>query len=280
MKRKALGKGIEAIISNKSSSELGSNFVEINIEDIYPNPFQPRKKFNIEKIKDLANSIKEAGMIQPIIVYKKDGKFYLIVGERRWRAVQYLKWKKIPAIIKDISADDIMIGSLVENIQREDLNAIEVSEGIDLLMKKSGLNQEDVSKKLGMKRSTLTNLLRLLKLPEAIKQGVVSNEITQGHARAILSLNSNDDMLEAFSNVLRKKLSVRQTESFVKKFYLKDTKKTVRFDPDLQKIEDKLVKIFSTKVKLKYSNKGEGRIEIYFTKLEEFERIYKMFLKE
>lgn len=280
MKRKALGKGIEAIISNKSSSELGSNFVEINIEDIYPNPFQPRKKFNIEKIKDLANSIKEAGMIQPVIVYKKDGKFYLVVGERRWRAVQYLKWKKIPAIIKDVSSDDVMIGALVENIQREDLNAIEVSEGIESVMKKSGLNQENISKKIGMKRSTLTNLLRLLKLPEAIKQGVISNEITQGHARAILSLNSNDDMLEAFSKVLKKKLSVRQTESFVKKFYLKDTKKRVQFDPDLQKIEDKLVKFFLTKVKLKYSNKGEGRIEIYFTKLEEFERIYKMFLKE
>ena len=280
MKRKALGKGIEAIISNKSSSELGSNFVEINIEDIYPNPFQPRKKFNIEKIKDLANSIKEAGMIQPVIVYKKDGKFYLVVGERRWRAVQYLKWKKIPAIIKDVSNDDVMIGALVENIQREDLNAIEVSEGIESVMKKSGLNQENISKKIGMKRSTLTNLLRLLKLPEAIKQGVISNEITQGHARAILSLNSNDDMLEAFSKVLKKKLSVRQTESFVKKFYLKDTKKRVQFDPDLQKIEDKLVKFFLTKVKLKYSNKGEGRIEIYFTKLEEFERIYKMFLKE
>ena len=280
MKRKALGKGIEAIISNKSSSELGSNFVEINIEDIYPNPFQPRKKFNIEKIKDLANSIKEAGMIQPVIVYKKDGKFYLVVGERRWRAVQYLKWKKIPAIIKDVSSDDVMIGALVEIIQREDLNAIEVSEGIESVMKKSGLNQENISKKIGMKRSTLTNLLRLLKLPEAIKQGVISNEITQGHARAILSLNSNDDMLEAFSKVLKKKLSVRQTESFVKKFYLKDTKKRVQFDPDLQKIEDKLVKFFLTKVKLKYSNKGEGRIEIYFTKLEEFERIYKMFLKE
>jgi len=280
MKRKALGKGIEAIISNKSSSELGSNFVEINIEDIYPNPFQPRKKFNIEKIKDLANSIKEAGMIQPVIVYKKAEKFYLVVGERRWRAVQYLKWKKVPAIIKDISVDDVMIGALVENIQREDLNAIEVSEGIDLLMKKSGLNQENVSKKIGMKRSTLTNFLRLLKLPEAIKQGVISSEITQGHARAILSLNSNDDMLEAFSNILKKKLSVRQTESFVKKFYLKDTKKIVQRDPDLQKIEDKLVKFFSTKVKLKYSNKGEGKIEIYFTKLEEFERIYKMFLKE
>ncbi len=280
MKRKALGKGIEAIISNKSSSELGSNFVEINIEDIYPNPFQPRKKFNIEKIKDLANSIKEAGMIQPVIVYKKAGKFYLVVGERRWRAVQYLKWKKIPAIIKDVSSDDVMIGALVENIQREDLNAIEVSEGIESVMKKTGLNQENVSKKIGMKRSTLTNLLRLLKLPEAIKQGVISNEITQGHARAILSLNSNDDMLEAFSKVLKKKLSVRQTESFVKKFYLKDTKKRVQFDPDLQKIEDKLVKFFLTKVKLKYSNKGEGRIEIYFTKLEEFERIYKMFLKE
>ena len=280
MKRKALGKGIEAIISNKSSPELGNNFVEINIEDIYPNPFQPRKKFNIEKIKDLANSIKEAGMIQPVIVYKKAGKFYLVVGERRWRAVQYLKWKKVPAIIKDISGDDVMVGALVENIQREDLNAIEVSEGIDLLMKKSGLNQENVSKKIGMKRSTVTNFLRLLKLPEAIKQGVISSEITQGHARAILSLNSNDDMLEAFSNILRKKLSVRKNESFVKKFYLKDRKKIVQRDPDLQKIEDKLVKFFLTKVKLKYSNKGEGRIEIYFTKLEEFERIYKMFLKE
>jgi len=280
MKRKALGKGIEAIISNKSSSEPGSNFVEINIEDIYPNPFQPRKKFNIEKIKDLANSIKEAGMIQPVIVYKKAEKFYLVVGERRWRAVQYLKWKKVPAIIKDISVDDVMIGALVENIQREDLNAIEVSEGIELLMKKSGLSQENVSKKIGMKRSTLTNFLRLLKLPEAIKQGVISSEITQGHARAILSLNSDDDMLEAFSNILKKKLSVRQTESFVKKFYLKDTKKIVQRDPDLQKIEDKLVKFFSTKVKLKYSNKGEGKIEIYFTKLEEFERIYRMFLKE
>jgi ParB family chromosome partitioning protein len=126
MKRRALGKGIEAIISNKGSSELENNYIEIDIENIYPNPFQPRKKFNIEKIKELASSIKETGMIQPIIVYKKAGKFHLIVGERRWRAVRYLKWKKIPAIIKDISTDNVMIGALVENIQREDLNAIEI----------------------------------------------------------------------------------------------------------------------------------------------------------
>jgi len=280
MKRRALGKGIEAIISNKGPSELESNYIEIDIENIYPNPFQPRKKFNIEKIKELASSIKEAGMIQPIIVYKKAGKFHLIVGERRWRAVQYLKWKKIPAIIKDISTDDVMIGALVENIQREDLNAIEISEGIELLMKKTGLNQENVSKKIGMNRSTLTNFLRLLKLPEVIKQGVISGEITQGHARAILSLNSDDDMLKIFTNVLKKKLSVRQTESLVKKFYIEDVKRIVQYDPDLQKIEDKLVKFFSTKVKLRYSKNGEGKIEIYFTKLDEFERIYKMFLKE
>ncbi len=280
MKRRALGKGIEAIISNKGPSEIESNYIEIDIENIYPNPFQPRKKFNIEKIKELASSIKEAGMIQPIIVYKKAGKFHLIVGERRWRAVQYLKWKKIPVIIKDISTDDVMIGSLVENIQREDLNAIEISEGIELLMKKTGLNQENVSKKIGMNRSTLTNFLRLLKLPEVIKQGIISGEITQGHARAILSLNSDNDMLKIFTNVLKKKLSVRQTESLVKKFYIEDVKRMAQYDPDLQKIEDKLVKFFSTKVKLRYSKDGEGKIEIYFTKLDEFERIYKMFLKE
>lgn len=280
MKRRALGKGIEAIISNKGPSELESNYIEIDIENIYPNPFQPRKKFNIEKIKELASSIKESGMIQPIIVYKKAGKFHLIVGERRWRAVQYLKWKKIPAIIKDISTDNVMIGALVENIQREDLNAIEISEGIELLMKKTKLNQENVSKKIGMNRSTLTNFLRLLKLPEVIKQSIISGEITQGHARAILSLNSDDDMLKVFTSVLKKKLSVRQTESLVKKFYIEDVKRIVQCDPDLQKIEDKLIKFFSTKVKLRYSKDGKGKIEIYFTKLDEFERIYKMFLKE
>ena len=135
MKRKVLGKGIEAIISNRAPENAEKTLANINIEDIYPNPFQPRKVFDSEKIEALARSINEAGMIQPIVVYRKDEKYFLLVGERRWRAAQYLKWETIPALIKDLSIDEIMIGTLVENIQRENLNAIEIAEGVELTLK-------------------------------------------------------------------------------------------------------------------------------------------------
>ena len=149
MKRKVLGRGIDAIISNKPVSEQKNGLMEIDIDNIYPNPNQPRKKFSIEKIKELANSIQESGLIQPVVVYKIDEKYYLLVGERRWRASQYLKWKKIPAIVQESSADDSIIKALVENIQREDLNAIEIAEGIEMMMKQTGLNQDMSSEKLG-----------------------------------------------------------------------------------------------------------------------------------
>jgi len=279
MKRKVLGKGIEAIISNRIPTGQGETIQEIGIEDIYPNPFQPRKVFKKEKLKNLALSIQEAGMIQPVVVYKKEGKYYLLVGERRWRAAQYLKWKKIPVIIKDLSINDVMIGALIENIQREDLNAIEIAEGIELLMKKFDLTQELTSEKLGMNRVTLTNYVRLLKLPEAVKQGVISGDITPGHARPLLGLNNYDDMLDVFSKVLRNRLSVRQTESLVKNFYTKITKEK-KYDPDIKKTEENLTRLFSTKVKLNYSQSGKGKIEIHFSSVDEFERIYKMMFKE
>ena len=280
MKRKVLGKGIEAIISNRSPEASEKTLSEINIEDIYPNPFQPRKNFNPERIKELANSIKEAGMIQPIVVYRKEDKYHLLVGERRWRAAQYLKWSTIPALVKDLTIDEIMIGTLVENIQRENLNAIEIAEGIELLMKKNDFNQESASKKLGMNRVTLTNYLRLLKLPEAIKQGIVTGDLSPGHARPLLSLNGQDDMMQAFLKILDQKLSVRQTEALVKAFYKTKSKSARVDDPDQQKIENKLTRFFSTKVKLIYSKSGKGKIEIHFNKLDEFERIYKMIFKE
>ncbi|MCK4835314.1 MAG: ParB/RepB/Spo0J family partition protein [Candidatus Aminicenantes bacterium] len=280
MKRKVLGKGIEAIISNHSTETSGRAIVELNVEDISPNPFQPRKTFSPEKLRDLADSIQEAGMIQPVVVYKKENKYYLMVGERRWRAVQSLKWDKIPALIKELTIDEIMIGTLIENIQREDLNAIEIAEGIETLMKKNNLKQEQASAKLGMNRTTLTNYLRLLKLPEVVKTGVLSEELSAGHARPLLSLRNHEDMRMIFSQIVKKKLSVRQTEALVKNFYKKDKTTGQPYDPDMQKIENKLTRLLSTKVKLKYSRSGTGKIEIYYSSLDEFERIYNRFLKE
>lgn len=280
MKRKVLGKGIEAIISNKPSFTGDNNFMEIDIDDVRPNPFQPRKKFSTEKIKELADSLKEAGMIQPVVVYKENENYYLMVGERRWRAAQYLKWKKIPAIIKNVTQDEVIVGALVENIQREDLNAIEVAEGIEILIKEMGLTQDKAGERLGMNRSTLTNYLRLLKLPEAVKESVISGDISQGHARAILSLEDNTAMLNALSKILKNNLSVRQAEKLSKIINKEKTTAQIKEDPDLLKTEEKLARFLSTQVKLHYPKSGKGKIEIFFNQVEEFDRIYKLLLKE
>jgi len=279
VKKRVLGKGIDAIISNKTAEEIEGNIVEVDIEDIYPNPFQPRKNFSQEKIKELANSLKESGLIQPVIVYKKENKYYLIVGERRLRAAQYLKWKTIPIIIREYTNDEIAVNALIENIQREDLNAIEIAEGIDFLIKKLKLNHESVADKMGMNRSTATNFLRLLKLPEAIKQGIISGDIFQGHARALLSLKTEDDQLSVFYEIIKNKLSVRKTELLVNDFYKENELIKNKKDPDVLKIQEKLEKIFSTQVLLNYSKKGDkGKIIINFNDLKEFDRIYDIFL--
>ena len=284
MKRKVLGRGIDAIITNKPAAVTeGKGLVEVDIDMIYPNPYQPRKKFSTEKIKELAESLEETGLIQPVVLYKDindNNKYYLMVGERRWRAAQYLKWKRIPAIIRDINQDEVIVGALVENIQREDLNAIEVAEGIEMLINEMGLTQEKAGQRLGMNRSTLTNYLRLLKLPEAVKESVISGTISQGHARAILPLEDNTDILTALSKILKNNLSVRQTEKLVKHFYTRKSVSKGEKDPNILKIEDKLSRKFSTKVKLNYSKKGSGKIEIYFNQLEEFDRIYKILFDE
>jgi ParB family chromosome partitioning protein len=286
MKRKVLGRGIEAIITNKPSPAVIADekgYLELDIDMIYPNPYQPRKKFSSEKIRELSESLNESGMIQPVVVFKDEtveNKYYLMVGERRWRAAQFLKWEKIPAIVKDITRDEIIVGALVENIQREDLNAIEVAEGIEMLINEMGLTQEKASERLAMNRSTLTNYLRLLKLPEAVKQSVIGGTISQGHARAILALEDNTDILTALSKILKNNLSVRQTETMVKNFHDERSVSKVEKDPDLIKIEDKLSSKFSTKVKLHYSKKGTGKVEIYFNQVEEFDRIYKLLFSE
>jgi len=281
MKRRVLGKGIEAIIANKPNLHKNGDFVEVDIDKIYPNPYQPRKRFKKEKIVELANSMKESGMIQPVILYRDDNKYFLLVGERRWRSAQHLNWEKVPAIIKDITPDEVMVAALVENVQREDLNAIEVAEGIHLIINKNGFSQEEAAAKVGMNRTTVTNYLRLLKLPEAVKQSIISGELSQGHARALLGLEKSESIMEVLSVVLNKSLSVRETEKLVKIFNKKpaDNPPSINDstkDPDLRKAEDSLSRLFSSKVNLAYKKNGSGKITVFFNTLDEYDRIYKI----
>jgi ParB family chromosome partitioning protein len=278
MKRKVLGKGIAAIISNEP---IGKNrLIDIDVDDIHPNPFQPRKNFQKDALHQLAESMKEVGIIQPVLVYKKDGKYFLVVGERRWRAAQLLKWEKIPAMVKEFSDNDIMMEALIENIQREELNAIEIAEGIEALISQSGEGQQETAERLGMNRTTLVNFLRLLKLPVKIKDYIAQEKLDQGHARALLALKNDQDILFAAELIIRKKLSVRQTEMLVKKFYAVALKEKPGLDPDVLKIENKLTQSLATKVKLNYSKSGKGKLEIFFNSLAEFERLYSVLLKE
>ena len=276
MKRNVLGKGIAAIISNEPSGE--KKLFDIAIDDIYPNPFQPRKNFQEDALRQLAESMKEIGIIQPLVVFKRDGKYFIVVGERRWRAAQLLKWEKVPALVREFTDNDIMAEALIENIQREELNAMEIAEGIEALISQSGEGQQDIADKLGMNRTTVTNFLRLLKLPAKVKEYVAREKLDQGHARALLSLKNNVDILEAAERIIRKKLSVRQAEMLVKNFYI--LPEPVNQDPDILKMENKLTQLFSSKVKLAYAKSGKGKIEIFFNTLAEFERLFSILSQE
>jgi ParB family transcriptional regulator, chromosome partitioning protein len=278
MKRKVLGKGIAAIIANEP---LGKNkLIDIDVDNIHPNPFQPRKDFQKNALQQLADSMKEEGIIQPVVVYKKDGKYFLVVGERRWRAAQLLKWEKIPAMVREFSDDNIMAKALIENIQREALNAIEIAEGIEALITQSGEGQQETAERLGMNRATLANFLRLLRLPAPIKEAIIQEKLDQGHARALLALKSDQDMLAAAAQITRKSLSVRQAEMLVKNFYVIHKREKSGSDPDIIKMETRLTQCLATKVKLDYAKSGKGKMEIFFNSLAEFERLYAILSKE
>ncbi len=278
MKRKVLGKGIAAIIANEP---LGKNkLVDLDVDSIHPNPYQPRKAFPKNSLQQLADSMKEDGIIQPVVVFKQDGKYFLVVGERRWRAAQLLRWEKIPALVKEFSDNDVMAKALIENIQRESLNAIEIAEGIEALISRSGEGQQETAERLGMNRATLTNFLRLLKLPVAIKESVIQGKLDQGHARALLALKNEGDVLAAAAQIIRRQLSVREAEALVKRYDRAPRKEKTEPDPDIAKMENRLTRSLATKVKLVYAGSGKGRVEIFFNSLDEFERLYAILSKE
>jgi len=279
MKRNVLGKGIAAIISNESNL-INNSLIEIDIDQIQPNPHQPRKTFDPLRIRELADSMNESGMIQPIVVYRQDDHYCLIVGERRWRAAQLLNWSKIPAVVRDYTENKIVVDSLVENIQRENLNSLEIANGIDALIQIAKLNHQQVGEKLGMSRVAVTNYHRLIKLPDSIKSMIVEGLLDQGHARALLALSTESEMIDFANLIVKKGLSVRKVEDMVKKQDGRTGVKNRTIDPDIDKIENKLVKLFSTKVKVKYQSKGKGNLIIFFNNVDEFQRIFSILFKE
>ncbi len=280
-KRPALGKGIGALLSS-AAQEGGKKYFLCPIEELRPHSQQPRKTFDDKKMAELVSSIKEKGIIQPLVVRQQGEYYQIIAGERRWRAAQKASLDRVPVVIQDVSEDWALEMALIENIQREDLNPLEEASAYRYLMENFDLVQEEVAKRVGKERSTVANSLRLLRLPEKIKDHLQSATLTMGHARALLSLENEEDILEAADQVIQKKLSVRETEKLIKKIKnftesnrIKPEPATPRLDPDALELEQCLKQHFATQVKLARKGKG-GKIEINFGTQEELERILEL----
>jgi ParB family chromosome partitioning protein len=278
MEKRVLGRGLSALIPERSSEqpkpESSSNQIVqiIPIDKIKANKYQPRLEFDNEALKDLASSIKEKGLIQPVLVRLKDGEYELIAGERRFRAAKTLDLKKIPAIVKDVSDLDSLELSIIENVQREDLNPIDQAKAYKRLVEEFNMTQEDVADAIGKDRATVTNMIRLLKLPDKIQEHVSRGTISMGHARAILGLNNETYQTRLCTKVIKSGLSVRETERYAKRITLGTKKRISDKDPNLIEVEDLLKETLGTKVRIIRSKKG-GKIEIEFYSDKELENI-------
>ena len=278
MSSKRLGRGIEALINSelndKSKKPNSPGVSYINLSDIKPNPDQPRRDFNNNSLDELSKSIKEKGVITPITIRESNKGYEIIAGERRWRAAKKAKLKSIPAYILNIGDEaEMMEVALIENIQREDLNPIEEAEGYAVLNSKYSLSHDGIAKTIGKKRTTISNALRLLKLPPEIRKSIRSGEITAGHGRAILQKKSISAMKNLWKKIVNESLSVRSAESLVKpKSKKKKIKSVVVPSAPIKAIENQLIEIFGTKVKLKPAQIG-GSIEIIYFSDDDLERI-------
>jgi len=282
---KRLGKGLKALIRSDKDGGKSDSFslktktqsiFKIKLNHIHPNPNQPRKLFDVTALNELAASISEKGLISPVTVRKVKNGYELIAGERRWRALKHLKKRTVPAYVLDTkNSSDIMEMALVENIQREDLNSIEESEAYAVLNKKYGLSHESIAKAVGKKRVTISNSLRLLKLPLEIRRSLIEKKISAGHARAILQTKSPSAMIKVWEVIMEKNLSVRDAENMVKAKQPNQSKKRTalkNINHQMAPIENKLIEILGTKVKLKSSQKG-GKIEISYFSTDDLDRI-------
>ena len=280
---KGLGRGLDAIFATENVEIVTDNdkIVEIALDAIKKNPYQPRTYFNEEKLNELKESIEKNGLLQPIIVKKAVKGYYIIAGERRYRAFELLDRKEIPAIIKEMTDEEMMVFAVLENLQREDLSALEESESYKNLMDKMSLTQEELAKKLGKSRPYIANSLRLLKLPTEIKNKLEQGVISTAHARTLLSLKTKKAMEEVCVLVVERKMSVRELEEYVAKLLKpREVRKTKAKDIFIEEQENILKKRLGTSVTIKQGRNKKGKIEIEFKDNDEFERIISLFKDE
>ena len=287
MKTKRLGKGLNALIPDKNNG-TGANqtkdnrLIEVRVAEVRPNPYQPRVKFNEEALRELKESIRQKGLIQPITVRRSNSHYELIAGERRLRAAIEVGMDKIPAYIMQVKTKEEMLElALVENVQREKLNPIEQANAYDRLLKECNLTQDEIAQKIGKDRSTITNMLRLLRLPKPIQDSVEEGQISVGHARTLLALEEKEQQIQLWKKIVKNDISVRKLEKLVKelaeikpKHSLMNKKKSVH----ILNIEEKLRDIFGTKVSIRPKKEG-GSIDIEFYTPEDLNRILEIFDK-
>lgn len=289
-KKTGLGKGLSALINksidtelnfdNNQASNISEGFIpNLPVGNLEPNPYQPRIEIKPDTLVELADSIREVGIIEPILVTKKqneNNKFEIIAGERRWRAAKLAGMDFVPVVVKESSPQEMLEIAIIENVQREDLNALEEALALEQLYKTFNLNHEEISKKVGISRSAVANKIRLLSLPEEIKKGLLEEKISEGHARAILGLSSNENMISAYKLILKEHLSVRSTEELVRRLNKGKNSKLRRssrlIDERTVFFENKLKEKFGERISLARSQKG-GKIVITFKSDDELNKI-------
>ncbi len=281
-KRKALGKGLSALITEEFEKIDEHSIIQVALDMIRPNPMQPRKTLNDEKLAELADSIARHGVIQPIILKKSGEAYEIIAGERRWRASIKAGLKKIPAIVRDLDNRSQEEMALIENIQREDLNAIDEAQAYQVIMERYAVTQEALSDIVGKSRVHVTNSLRLLKLPVKVQEGIISGKLSPGHGKTMVGLEEKI-MSQVYQRIINEDLSVRETEKLVKALKSKKSqKRTVRRsikEPNILHIEEKLTEILGTKVEIQKGKKS-GKIHLHFTNEDELTKIIGFFSEE
>lgn len=275
MKQQRLGKGLGALIGEETGGGANS-VIEIDVNDIDPNSEQPRKIFNDEKLSELAQSIDAYGIVQPIIVQKKGQRYIIIAGERRYRAARIAGLRSVPAVIKEYSKRAFMEVSLIENLQREDLNPIEEAEAMRLLMDEHELTQDELSSRIGKSRSAVANTLRLLSLPERVRDMVMAGDLSSGHARCLVSLDSDDEKIRAAQKIVSGGLSVRATEELIKAIgnaKQRGNKKEGATSPEIRSAESALSDILGTKVQIA-GNLSKGKVLLSYYNQDQLQSLY------
>jgi ParB family chromosome partitioning protein len=279
MKRKALGKGLSALLPDPESSPAGEEAtLHVSPERLEPNPFQPRTVMEPTRLEELASSIRESGMIQPLLVRRAGGRYQIIAGERRWRAAQQLGLATVPVVVRDVPDDRLLELALVENIQREELSALEEAQAFQRLHDEFRLTQEEVARKVGRDRSTVANTLRLLRLPPEVKELIAAGRLDAGHGRALLALERTEDQLALGREAARKALSVREVERRVALQRSPRPRRPGHRDPNTRAAEERLRAALGTRVQIVRRGKS-GTLRVAFTTEAELQRLYEMLLR-